>query len=87
MISRKVYWSNGKGTILSMGSVHEERADPERMVPMTKEQKRLKELEEENIIYRTYFRICAENETDPEKKDSTSGWRMQKTWNHSRTMS
>ena len=51
-----------------MGSVPENVAGPERMVPMTKEQKRHKELEEENIIYRTYFRVCAENEPDPEKK-------------------
>ena len=35
---------------------------------MTKEQKRIRELEEENIIYRTYFRVCAESETDPQKK-------------------
>ncbi len=53
---------------MSMESAPESEADPERMVPMTKEQKRIKELEEETIIYRTYFRVCAESETDPQKK-------------------
>lgn len=51
-----------------MESAPEDEADPERMVPMTKEQKKIKELEEEITIYKTYFRICAEDETDPQKK-------------------
>ena len=53
---------------MSMGSAPENKADHERMVPMTKEQKKIKELEEENTIFRTYFRVCAESETDPQKK-------------------
>ena len=53
---------------MSTESVPENGADPERMVPMTEEQKKIKELEEENTIFRTYFRICAESETDPQKK-------------------
>ena len=53
---------------MSMESAPESGADQERMVPMTKEQKKIKELEEGITIYRTYFRICAESETDPQKK-------------------
>ena len=50
-------------------------ADHLRMVPMTEYQKRIRELEkklqsEQNgiTIYRTYFRVCAGEETDPQKK-------------------
>jgi len=43
-------------------------ADQVRIVPMTEEQKKIKELEHENTILRTYFRVCAENETDLQKK-------------------
>ncbi len=53
---------------MSTESVPEREADPERMAPMTKDQKRIKELEESNTIFRTYFRVCAESETDPQKK-------------------
>jgi len=53
---------------MSTESVPGNGADPERTVPMTEEQKKIKELEEENTIFRTYFRICAESETDPQKK-------------------
>ena len=64
----KTLYECGKGTIISMGYAPEREADPERMVSMTKDQKRIKELEQENIIFRTYFRVCAESETDPQKK-------------------
>ncbi len=69
-----------------MESAPEDEADPRKRVPMTKEQKRIKELEEENTIFRTYFQVCAENETDPQKKDFTSDWRMQRTWDPSQAM-
>ena len=65
---QKTHYEGGKGTIISTESVPESVADSERMVPMTKEQKKIKELEQENIIFRTYFRVCAESETDPQKK-------------------
>ena len=53
---------------MSTGPAPESEAGLERMVPMTEEQKRIKELEEGITIYRTYFRVCAESETDPQKK-------------------
>ena len=53
---------------MSIESVRKSMADPERTVPMTKDQKRIKELEEGITIYKTYFRVCAESETDPQKK-------------------
>ena len=68
MDSQKTRYGCGKGTIMSTESAPESEADPERTVPMTKDQKRIKELEEGITIYKTYFRICAESETDPQKK-------------------
>ena len=54
--------------MISTGSAPESVANPRRRVPMTKEEKKIKELEEGITIYKTYFRVCAENETDPQKK-------------------
>ena len=68
LVFLKTYYEAGKGTIMSTESAPEDVADPERKVPMTKDQKKIKELQEEIIIYRTYFRVCAESETDPQKK-------------------
>ena len=53
---------------MSTESAPESGAEPERMVPMTKDQKKIKSLQEEITIYKTYFRVCAESETDPQKK-------------------
>ena len=66
--SRKTHCRCGKGTIISTESAPESEAEPERMVPMTKDQKKIKSLQEEITIYKTYFRVCAESETDPQKK-------------------
>ena len=58
-----------------MVSVREGRADPERRTQMAKDaskirelEKEMKSLQDEITIYRTYFRVCAENEADPQKK-------------------
>ena len=53
---------------MSTESAPESEAEPERMVPMTKDQKKIKSLQEEITIYKTYFCVCAESETDPQKK-------------------
>ena len=61
---------------MSTESVPENGADPGKEVPMaTKESARIRQLEKEKrslqegiTIYRTYFRVCAESETDPQKK-------------------
>ena len=61
---------------MSTESAPESGADNERTVPMaTKETAKIRQLEKEKkslqegiTIYRTYFRICAESETDPQKK-------------------
>ena len=65
---QKTHYEGGKGTIISTESAPESEAEPERMVPMTKDQKKIKSLQEEITIYKTYFRVCAESETDPQKK-------------------
>ena len=77
---------------MSTESAQGNGADGERMVPMDSA-KKTRQLEKENrllqeeiTIYKTYFRVCAESETDPQKKDSTSDWRMQRTWNPSQKM-
>ena len=61
---------------MSTESAPENGADPGKEVPMAmKESARIRQLEKEKkslqegiTIYRTYFRICAESETDPQKK-------------------
>ena len=61
---------------MSTESAPENGADPGKEVPMsTKESARIRQLEKEKkslqegiTIYRTYFRICAEDEQDPQKK-------------------
>ena len=65
---QKTHYEGGKGTIISTESVPESVADSERMVPMTEDQKKIKSLQEEITIYKTYFRVCAEDEQDPQKK-------------------
>ena len=73
---RKTHCGCGKGTIMSTESAQENGADPGKEVPMaTKESARIRQLEKEKrslqegiTIYRTYFRVCAESETDPQKK-------------------
>ena len=61
---------------MSTESAPGREADPGKEVPMsTKESAKIRQLEKEKkslqegiTIYRTYFRICAESETDPQKK-------------------
>ncbi len=53
---------------MSTESAPENGADPGKEVPMIKDQKKIKSLQEGITIYGTYFRVCAENETDPQKK-------------------
>ena len=58
---------------MSTESAPEGEADPGKEVPMaTKKDRQLEKenrlLQEEITIYRTYFRVCAESETDPQKK-------------------
>jgi hypothetical protein len=80
----------GFAIIMSMGPAQGSAAGTERMVAMTTDHQRIKELEkqmkaqrDEIAAYRVYFQACAESETDPGKKDSTSSWPMQRTWNPS----
>ena len=61
---------------MSTESAPGREADHGKEVPMsTKESAKIRQLEKEKkslqegiTIYRTYFRICAESETDPQKK-------------------
>lgn len=58
---------------MSTESAPEGEADPGKEVPMaTKKDRQLEKenrlLQEEITIYRTYFRVCAEDEQDPQKK-------------------
>ena len=73
---RKTHCGCGKGTIMSTESAPKGKADTQKVGPMTmKETAKIRQLEKEKkslqegiTIYRTYFRICAESETDPQKK-------------------
>ena len=61
---------------MSTGSAPGNGVDHGKGVPMaTKETAKIRQLEKEKkslqegiTIYRTYFRVCAESETDPQKK-------------------
>ena len=61
---------------MSTESAPKGKADTQKVGPMTmKETAKIRQLEKEKkslqegiTIYRTYFRICAESETDPQKK-------------------
>ena len=57
---------------MSTESAPEGEADPGKEVPMSQKNRQLEKenrlLQEEITIYKTYFRVCAESETDPQKK-------------------
>ena len=65
----------GFAIIMSMGPAQGSAAGTERMVAMTTDRQRIKELEkqlkaqrDEIAVYRVYFQACAESETDPGEK-------------------